>query len=140
MTDNELAALKARADTDDPAAMFAYAQYVRGSDKAEADKYTVLAAQLGDPNAAECLGDMYLDKKDLDRAVQYFKLGAKAGLSDCSVKLAVIGLSVNETAALRELEELAESGVMSACSALAAYYKSQGNRKEYSFWRSLVKK
>lgn len=139
MNETELAELKARADADEPAAMFAYAEYLRAVDPTEADKYIVLAAQLGYPYAAEKLGDKYFEAQDFEHAAQYFKVGAKAGLADCSVKLAVMNLCENETAAVRELEELAESGVKSACSALAAYYKSQGNRKEYNFWRSLIK-
>lgn len=139
MNETEIAALKARADADEPAALFAYSEYLRATDYAEADKYLTLAAQLGYPFAAEKLGDKYFDAQDFEHAAQYFKVGAKAGLSDCAVKLAVMKLGDNETAALRELEELAESGVKSACSALAAYYKSQGNRKEHVFWRSLAK-
>lgn len=139
MNEKELAALKARVDADDPSAMFLYAEYVRPTDPVEADKYTVLAAQLGNPQAAEALGDKNMEAGNQDAAAHYYKMGAKAGILDCSVKLAVISLDVNEAAALHELEELAESGVKSACSALAAYYKAQGNRKQYNFWHSLIK-
>ncbi|MCH5166145.1 MAG: hypothetical protein J1G01_07070 [Clostridiales bacterium] len=135
----ELATLKARVDNDDPEALLMYSDYLLAQDPQESDKYLVLAAQLGNPQAAEKLGDKYIDKGDYARAAEYFKIGAKAGILDCSVKLAVTNLSVNETAAVRELEDLAESGVKSACSALAAYYKAHGNRKQASFWRSLLK-
>lgn len=136
---NELNALKARVDADDPAAMFVYAEGVRQFDAVEADKYIVLAAQLGNANAAEKLGDKFFESGDSERAADYYRTGAKGGLSDCAVKLAVINLNINEYAALRELEELAESGIKSACVALAAYHKSRGNRKEHAFWRSLAK-
>lgn len=139
MNDTELAELKARVDANDPESMFVYAEFIRTSDKKEADKFLLLAAQLGNPKACEKLGDRYMEANDPDRALHYYRIGAKGGIADCSVKTAVINLSVNEHVALRELEELAESGVKSACSALAAYYKALGNRKQYNFWRSLAK-
>ena len=139
MTQHELQALKAKVDADDPAAMFLYAEAVRATNPAEYEKYIVLAAQLGEPHAAELLGDKYHELGDMERAMQFYKTGAKGGLLDCSVKLALVRLDFDEYAATRELEELAESGVKSACAALAAYYKSKGNRKEYNFWRSLLK-
>lgn len=139
MTKQELQALKAKVDADDPAAMFTYAEAIRAADRAEYDKYIVLAAQLGEPHAAEALGDKYHEQGDMERAMQFYKTGAKGGVLDCAVKLALIRLDFDEYAATRELEELAESGVKSACAALAAYYKSKGNRKEYNFWRSLLK-
>lgn len=139
MTSQELEALKKAVDNDDPNAMFVYSQIVRGTNPQEADKYILLAAQLGHPQASEKVGDAYLEKGDYEHASHYFKIGAKAGLSDCSVKLAVLKMSWNETTALRELEELAEMGVQSACVALANYHKANGNRKEAAFWRSLIK-
>lgn len=139
MTEQELIQLKARVDKNDAQAMFIYAQAVRATDKQEADKYIVLAAQLGNPDASEIMGDKFQAQGDMDRARFYYKTGAKAGLSDCAVKLAMLNLYTDENKALRELEELAESGVKSACNALAEYYKAKGNRKQYNFWRSLAK-
>lgn len=139
MTDQELIALKTRVDADDPEAMYTYAEYIRPVQPEEADKYTILSAQLGYPYAQEKLGDKYLAADDTENAAHYFKCGAKGGLVDCSVKLAILHLGMNQYSALHDLEELAESGVKSACSALAAYYKAQGNRKEANFWRSLLK-
>lgn len=139
MTEQELLQLKERVDKDDPVAMYVYAQSIRATDPAEADKYIVLAAQLGNPDASEMMGDKFHALGDMERARHYYKTGAKAGLSDCAVKLALINMDIDEYAAMRELEELAESGVKSACAALAAYYKSKGNRKEYNFWKSLTK-
>lgn len=139
MTQQELLQLKQRVDADDPIAMFVYAQAIRATSPAEADKYIVLAAQLGNADASEIMGDKFHALGDLERARHYYKTGAKAGLMDCAVKLALINLDIDEHAAMRELEELAESGVKSACAALAAYYKSKGNRKEYNFWKSLAK-
>lgn len=139
MNEIELAELKARADTDDPAAMFFYAQAIRNTNPEEADKYILLAAQLGQPNAAEQLGDKFYAAGDREHALHFYKTGVKGGLQDCAVKIAVIDLDTDEYAAMRELEELAESGVKSACAALSAYYKERGNRKESAFWRSLAK-
>lgn len=139
MTELELAQLKKRVDANDPNAMYIYAQAVRQTDPTEANKYIVLAAQLGNPEACEVMGDKFQEQGDLDRARFYYKTGAKAGIVDCSVKIAMINLYIDEYSALRELEDLAESGIKSACTALAAYYKSKGNRKEYNFWRSLAK-
>ena len=139
MDSKELAELKAKADADDPAAMFAYADFVRTSNPAEADKYLVLAAMLGNPQANARLGDKYMDKNDHDSAYHYYRVAAKAGITDCAVKVAVMNLSIDENAAIRDLEELAESGVRSACTALAAYYKALGNRKQYNFWNSFIK-
>lgn len=139
MNEQELAELKRRVDANDPNAMYLYAELVRATDPREADKFTILAAQLGNPQAAEKIGDKYLADGDVETAAHYFKTGANAGISDCAVKLAVIDMANNETAAVRELENLAEMGVSSACVALASYYKSQGNRRESAFWRSLVK-
>ena len=139
MTDQELSQLKERVAKDDPIAMYVYAKYIRATNPAEADKYIVLAAQLGNPDASEVLGDKYHALGDMERARHYYKTGAKGGLMDCAVKIAIMNLDVDEYAAMRELEELAESGVKSACAALAAYYKSKGNRKEYNFWKSLAK-
>lgn len=139
MNDNELESLKARVAANDPEAMFVYAETVCQSDKAEFDKYIRLAAQLGHPAACEKLGDKYMEANDYDNASHYYRIGAKAGRLDCSVKVALIHLSFDEITAIKELEELAESGVKSACSALAAYYKALGNRKQYNFWNSLAK-
>lgn len=139
MTEKEFAQLKERVDMDDPIAMYVYAQAIRATNEAEANKYIVLAAQLGNPDASEVMGDKFHALGDMERARHYYKTGAKGGLMDCAVKLAIINLDVDEHAAMRELEELAESGVKSACAALAAYYKSKGNRKEYNFWKSLAK-
>lgn len=139
MTEKELLQLKERVDKDDPIAMYVYSKAVRATDPAEADKYIVLSAQLGNPDASEVLGDKFHSLGDMERARHYYKTGAKGGLMDCAVKIAIMNLDIDEYAAMRELEELAESGVKSACSALAAYYKSKGNRKEYNFWKSLAK-
>lgn len=139
MTSQELEALKKAVDNDDPNAMFVYSEIIRGTNPQEATKYVILAAQLGNPQACEKLGDMHLEKNDYARAAHYFKIGAKAGITDCAVKLSVLKMSWNETAALRELEELAEMGAKSACVALANYHKANGNRKEAAFWRSLIK-
>ena len=139
MNENELEALKARVAADDPEAMYAYAEMVSGSDKAESEKYIRLAAQLGHPAACEKLGDKYMEAGNYDNAAHYYRIGAKAGRQDCSVKVALIHLSFDEVTAIKELEELAESGIKSACSALAAYYKALGNRKQYNFWNSLAK-
>lgn len=139
MTEQELSQLKERVAKDDPIAMYVYAQAIRATNPAEADKYIVLAAQLGNPEASELMGDKFHALGDMERARHYYKTGAKAGLMDCAVKIALINLDIDEFSAMRELEELAESGVKSACAALAAYYKSKGNRKEYNFWKSLAK-
>lgn len=139
MTEKELATLKSRVDADDPAAMFVYAEYIRSTNPAESDKYIILAAHLGHPDAAAVLGDVYHARGDLEHARQFYRVGAKGGIADCAVKLAIMRMDYDEFAATRELEELAESGVQSACAALAAYYKSKGNKKEYNFWRSLLK-
>ena len=60
---------------------------------------------------------------------------------DCAVKLLAIKLKepAEETAAVRELEELAVSGVTSAALALADYYSDNGNRKQAAYWRSTAK-
>lgn len=139
MNEKEFAALKARVAADDPLAMYIYAESIRSADPKEADKYIVLAAHLGNPNAAEKLGDKFAEAGDAARAVQFYRVGARAGLHDCEVKLAVMRFDADEHAALRELERLAEGGVKSACSALASYHKARGNKKEYSFWRSLIR-
>lgn len=139
INDAQLNELKTRIQNDDPVAMYVYAESVRNSDPNEAEKYFVLASQLGHPDASHRLGDIYASRGDTERAAHCYKYGAKHGLHDCATKLAVLKLDIDELAAMRELEELAESGVRSACAALAAYYKSRGNRKQYNFWHSLDK-
>lgn len=139
MTSAELEALRLRAERDEPHAMYEYAQAVMPTDPATADKYIELAAQLGNGAALEYMGDKHLAAKDYDAAARAFKAGAKAGILDCTVKLAVMSMEINEAAAVRELEELAEIGVRSACIALAEYHKSNGNKKQYAYWRSLLK-
>ncbi len=139
MTHEELEKLRLAAETDDPKALYDYSLALRSVDPAEADKYVILAAQLGNPNALECVGDKYLEKGDYNAAANCFKAGARAGILDCSVKLAAINLSYDEAKALKELEDLAEIGVRSACIALAEYYKTKGNRKQYAYWHSLIK-
>lgn len=139
MTEPELNALKARVAADDPNAMFEYAQYVRATDHNEYEKYLRLAAQLGQPEACERVGDKYMDIEDAEHALHFYRIGAKSGRVDCSVKVAILHLSIDEASAIRDLEELAEAGVKSACSALAEYYKALGNRKQANFWRSLAK-
>lgn len=135
----ELTELKRRVEADDPDALLQYADLLRDIDPEEAYKFTVLSAQLGNPAAIERMGDDYLTKGDTETAAQYYKRGAKAGVLDCSVKLAMINLENNEHAALFELEELAQMGVKSACVALADYYKRSGNKKESAYWRSMLK-
>ncbi|MCI9405164.1 MAG: hypothetical protein HFJ21_03500 [Clostridia bacterium] len=137
--DEKLTELKRRVEADDPSALYEYSRLVRDSDPVEADKFVMLAAQLGEPHAAEQVGDVYLDRGDIPTAEQYFKLGAKAGILDCSVKLAVIELDRDEQAAVKELEDLAEIGIRSAADALAEYYRVNGNKKQAAYWRSLVK-
>lgn len=139
MDKKELSAIKARADADDPNAMFVYAEYLSAIDRAESDKYILLAAHLGQPQAMERYADMCRERGDIENAIHFYKHGARKGLSDCAVKLAVMRLEIDENKALHELEDLAESGVKSACTALVAYYKAKGNRKQASFWQSVLK-
>ncbi len=139
MTAEELARLKARVDADEPNALMEYSKLLRPTDPKEADKYLLLAAQLGQAEAIENVGDMYLNLGKYSDAARCFKIGAKAGRLDCSVKLAVMRLPTEEHAAVRELEELAELNIRSACIALSEYYKAQGNRKQAAYWRSLLK-
>lgn len=139
MTDQELEQLKERVEADEPQALYDYARYLAPTDAKESDKYFTLAAQLGHPEAAEYLGDKFLSEGDYDNALVFFKMGAKAGILDCSVKIAAMNVAIDDQAAVHELEELAEMGVRSACIALAEYYKAQGNRKQYAYWHSLIK-
>jgi len=138
MTDAELRELKARADADNPDAMFEYARHVHATSQAAYEKYVRLAAQLGQPEACELLGDKYMEADECEKALHFYRVGAKSGRPDCAVKVAIIRLSIDEPTAIRELEELAESGIKSACSALAEYYKALGNRKQANFWRSIA--
>ena len=138
MNDEQLARLKTKAEADDPAAMFAYAEYLLATDPKEANRYFLLAAHLGHPFAAEHYADYCLANGDVRTAKNFFKIGARGGVADCAVKLAVMKLTDNNVAAIKELEDLAENGVKSACSALAAYYKELGNKKEYNYWRKLT--
>ncbi len=131
--------LKKRIQNDDPEALYEYSELIRETDPAESNKYAVFAAQLGFGPAFEHVGDRYLDNGDIENATKYYKAGAKAGILDCSVKVAALKIDDNEHEAVRELEELAQSGVRSACSALAEYYRSIGNRKQSAYWRSMLK-
>ncbi len=139
MTEQELMELRRRVDADDPAAMFEYAELIAGDDPQEADKFIVLSAQLGYPRAVDKMGDKYLALGDEESAAHCFKTGAKAGILDCSVKLAIMDLKLHEHTAVRELEDLAQIGIQSACAALADYYRERGNRKESAYWRSMLK-
>lgn len=139
MDERQLEELKRRVEADDPAALYMYAELLSSSSPEEAAKYITLSAQLGYPPAAEKLGDMYYAAGDAENAEHFYKAGAKAGILDCSVKLAVLRLPEYEHLSVRELEELAEAGVVSACAALADYYKKNGNRKQAAYWRSLCK-
>ena len=140
MNEKEFAQLKVQADANNPDAMYSYAMYIRGTDAHEADKFILLAAHLGQPQAAELYADKCLGKGDYENATHFYRTGARGGNADCAVKLAVMRLSDDDHTATHELEELAESGVVSACSALAAYYKAKGNRKQYNYWHSLINK
>lgn len=140
MDEQELKRLKELVAADNPAAMFAYAEYMRASDPAEYERYILLAAHLGHPQAAELYADRCLERGDMENATHFYRTGAKAGMADCAVKLAVLRMTgEDDDASVHELEELAESGIKSACAALAAYYKSKGNRREANYWRSLIK-
>ena len=138
MDQNELAALKARVDADDPTAMFLYAEFLRPTEPETADKYILLAAYLGQPQAQEAYADKCYADGDFETAERFYRRGARVGLVNCSVKLATMELEVNETKAVRELEELAESGVKPACAALAAFYREKGKRKDARYWQSLI--
>ena len=130
--------LKKRMKADEPAALYEYSELVRETDPIESEKYAVLAAQLGFVPAFERVGDKCLGDGDVENAALYFKAGAKAGILDCSVKLAALRLDDDESEAVRELEELAEAGVRSACTALSEYYIGIGNRKQAAYWLSLI--
>lgn len=139
-SENELNALKAKVAADDPMALYTYAKLLSENGKSdEAEKYYEFAAQLGQPDAAAHMADVFAMNGDKDRAEVMYKIGAKAGLINCSVKLAILRLPTNEHAAISELEELAEAGIPSAAAALAEYYKERGNHKQYAYWRSLSK-
>ncbi len=131
--------LMRRVEADDPAALWEYAVLLEEKDPAESFKYTILAAQLGVPQALQRAGDAYFDDDRYEEAAHYYRAGAKAGLIECSVKLAVINLSRNEQKSVNELEELAEMGITSACEALADYYREHGNKRLYAYWHSLAK-
>ncbi len=139
MTEAEREQLMRGVEADDPTALYAYAKELSETAPDEADKFFELSAQLGNPQAAQYMGEKYLEAGNRDNAARCFKVGAKAGILDCSVRLAEIELDTDEQAAVRELEDLAEVGVGSACSALANYYKSRGKRKQYAYWRSRIK-
>ena len=139
MTNEELENLRLRAERDEPQGMYEYAQAIMPTNPTSADMYMELAAQLGNPPALEYMGDKHLAEGRYESAAREFKAGAKAGLLDCSVKLAVMAMARNEAGAIKELEELAEAGVRSACVALAEYHKESGNKKQYAYWRSLLK-
>lgn len=131
--------LMRRVEADDPEALWEYSRILEKEDTAESFKYTVLAAQLGYPLAIQRVGDAYFDEDNFEEAEHYYRAGAKAGILDCSVKLAVINIAYNEQKSILELEELAEMGITSACVALADYYRAHGNRKQYAYWHSLAK-
>lgn len=139
MTNDELENLRLSAERDEPQGMYDYARAIMPTNPAAAEMYMELAAQLGNAAALEYMGDKHLAEGKYEDAAREFKAGAKAGQLDCSVKLAVMYMAENETAAVKELEDLAEMGVRSACIALAEYYKDAGNRKQYAYWRSLLK-
>lgn len=127
-------------EADDPQALFEYAELVRTTDPDACYKYTILSAQLGYPPAVQRVGDMYYNAGDMRTAKRFYKNGAKAGLLDCSVKLAVMEIGgLSESAAIHDLEELAEIGVASACAALSSYYKAKGKKREAVYWSSLAK-
>ena len=128
-----------RVEKNDPAALWEYSRILEDKDSDEALKYLTLAAQLNYPPAIKSMADKLYDDNKVDEATHYYKMGAKAGLLDCSVKLAVINLDSDEGRSLLELEELAEMGVESAAKALADYYASQGNKVQHDYWSSLVK-
>ncbi|MBD5132638.1 MAG: hypothetical protein HDT28_08660 [Clostridiales bacterium] len=140
MNQADLNKLIASVEANDPTAMFIYAEYLRPTDPAGADKYILLAAYLGQPQAQEAYGDKCHADGDYVTAARFYRRGARVGMLDCSVKLAAMELETNEEKAVRELEDLAENGVKSACAALSAYYRVKGKNKEAKYWESLIKK
>lgn len=136
-----------RVEADDPAALFEYSDLLTESDPTDeknaenAKKFLLLSAQLGYPPALERVGDMHAAAGNTDEAARCYKTCAKAGMLECAVKLLAIRLAdpAEETAAVRELEELAVSGVPKAALALADYYADGGNRKQAAYWRSVAK-
>ncbi|MCH5350625.1 MAG: hypothetical protein J1F39_01475 [Clostridiales bacterium] len=127
-----------RVEANEPAALWEYSRILEETDIDEAYKYAVLAAQLFHPQAIMLLGDRCAKDNDSEEAERYYRMGVKAGLVDCSVKLAKLHLLSNEPQGLIELEELTEMGVKSAAAALAEYYKARGNEKQYEYWSSRV--
>lgn len=127
-----------RVEADEPDALWEYSRLMEHDNPGEAHKYAVLAAQLGVPQAIKRLGDEYYRANNLAEAEHYYRLGVKAGLIDCSVRLAEMRLPSDEQNAVTELEELAEMGVNSACAALADYYSKLGDKVQYAYWNSRV--
>lgn len=132
--------LKLRVEADDPAALFEYSNLIAESDPEGSRKYLLLSAQLGYPQAVECVGDMHVREGNLEEAEHCYKACAKLGNLECAVKLLSIRLGnvAEETNALRELEELAVSGVPSAAVALSEYYAKLNNKKQAAYWRSVA--
>ncbi len=141
MDELRLAELKLRVEADDPAALFEYSNIIAETDPTGAEKFLLLSAQLGHPPALERAGDLHMASGNTAEAERCYRTCAKAGMLDCAVKLLAIKLKepAEETVAVRELEELAVSGVTSAALALADYYSDNGNRKQAAYWRSTAK-
>lgn len=135
------AELKLRVEADEPAALFEYSNLIAETDPENAEKFLKLSAQLGYPQAIEAVGDLHLKLGDKEEAARCYKSCAKVGMLECAVKLLAIRLEnpAQETEAVRELEELAVSGVSEAALALSEYYSNQDNRKQAAYWRSVAK-
>lgn len=127
-----------RVEENDPTALWEYSRILESTNPEEAYKFVVLAAQLSHPKAIMLLGDKCAEQNKFVEADRYYSMGAKSGEVDCSVKLAKLHLLSDESLGLVELEELAEMGVLSACGALADYYKAHGNENQYEYWSSRV--
>ncbi|MCH5158317.1 MAG: hypothetical protein J1F33_03865 [Clostridiales bacterium] len=128
-----------RVQGNEPAALWEYSRLIEADSPDEAYKFAVLAAQLNQPDAAMYLGDRCAQEEKPDDAERYYRIGIKAGVAVCAVKLALIHLSKDEPTGLVELEELAEMGEISAAEALADYYKAHRNEVQYEYWSLRVK-
>lgn len=126
-------------EQNEPTALWEYSRIIEEKNPDEAYKFAVLAAQLNNPHAIMFLGDKCAEEGYIEDAERYFRMGVKAGLTDCSVKLARIHLLADEPTGLVEMEELAEMGVGAAATALADYYKAHDNEVQYEYWSSRVK-
>lgn len=105
--------------------------------EAQAEKYYILAMQMGSADACLALGLMY-EAKDKEKADKYFYAGYRKGNMTCTFRFARGLMETNEDEALELLIFGAINGGVECALYLKQYYAQRGEQSQAEYFSSLA--